>query len=162
DWLRNQHYRRLPSGRCLCRPHPQGREARRSSRSATDQVRAGHQSENCEGAWPNSAAVPTRPRRRGHRVKRREFIAALGSAAVSPVVARAQAVPVVGFLSSLSSSYIARMSPAVRQGLSETGYIEGQNVAVDYRSAEGQYDRLPGLVTDLVNRNVSVILAVGG
>ena len=54
------------------------------------------------------------------------------------------------------------MSPAVRQGLSETGYIEGQNVAVEYRLAEGQYDRLPSLVTDLVNRNVSVILAVGG
>ena len=54
------------------------------------------------------------------------------------------------------------MSPAVRQGLSETGYVEGQNVAVEYRLAEGQYDRLPSLVTDLVNRNVSVILAVGG
>ena len=95
-------------------------------------------------------------------MRRREFIAGLGGAAAWPVVARAQAVPVVGFLSSLSSDYIARMSPAVRQGLSETGYIEGQNVAVEYRLAEGQYDRLPSLVTDLVNRNVSVILAVGG
>ena len=95
-------------------------------------------------------------------MRRREFIAAFGGAAAWPLVARAQALPVVGFLSSLSSSYIARMSPAVRQGLSETGYIEGQNVAVEYRLAEGQYDRLPSLVTDLVNRNVAVILAVGG
>jgi putative ABC transport system substrate-binding protein len=95
-------------------------------------------------------------------VRRREFITVLGGALAWPLVARAQAVPVVGFLSSLSSSYIALMSPAVRQGLSETGYIEGNNVAIEYRLAEGQYDRLPGLVTDLVNRNVSVILAVGG
>jgi putative ABC transport system substrate-binding protein len=95
-------------------------------------------------------------------MRRREFIAGLSGTAAWPVIARAQAVPVVGFLSSLSSSYIARMSPAVRQGLSETGYIEGQNVAVEYRLADGQYDRLPSLVTDLVNRNVSVILAVGG
>ena len=95
-------------------------------------------------------------------MRRREFIAGLSGTAAWPVIARAQAVPVVGFLSSLSSDYIARMSPAVRQGLSETGYIKGQNVAVEYRLADGQYDRLPSLVTDLVNRNVSVILAVGG
>jgi len=94
-------------------------------------------------------------------MRRRAFIEGIAALAW-PLVARAQAVPVVGFLSSLSSSYIARMSPAVRQGLSETGYVEGQNVAVEYRLAEGQYDRLPSLVTDLVNRNVSVILAVGG
>ena len=73
-----------------------------------------------------------------HLMKRREFIAALGGAVAWPLVARAQAVPVVGFLSSLSSSYIARMSPAVRQGLSEAGYVEGQHVAVEYRLAEGQ------------------------
>ena len=71
-------------------------------------------------------------------------------------------MPVVGFLSSLSSSYIDRLAPAVRQGLSETGYIEGHNVTIEYRSAEGQYDRLPGLVADLVGRNVDVILTAGG
>jgi putative tryptophan/tyrosine transport system substrate-binding protein len=96
-------------------------------------------------------------------MRRREFIAALGGAAAWPLVARAQQpAPVVGFLSSLSSNYIARMSPAVRQGLGETGYVEGQNVAIEYRLAEGQYDRLPSLVTELVSRKVSVILAAGG
>ena len=96
-------------------------------------------------------------------MNRREFIAGLGGAVAWPTVARGQQpVSVIGFLSSLSSNYIARMSPAVREGLSETGYVEGQNVAVEYRSAEGQYDRLPGLVTDLVSRKVSVILAGGG
>ena len=71
-------------------------------------------------------------------MRRREFIAGLSGTAAWPVIARAQAVPVVGFLSSLSSSYIA--SPAVRRGLSETGYIEGQIVAIEYRLADGQYE----------------------
>jgi putative ABC transport system substrate-binding protein len=96
-------------------------------------------------------------------MKRRAFIAAIGGAAAWPMVARAQQpIPVVGFLSSLSSSYITRFAPAVRQGLSETGYIEGRNVTVEYRLADGQYDRLPGFVADLVGRRVAVILAAGG
>src|SRR3974390_1086272 len=98
-------------------------------------------------------------------MRRREFIKlAGGSAAAWPVAARAQqsAMPIVGFLAIQSSRYLASRMPSFRQGLKEAGYIEGQNVAVEYRLAEGQYDRLPSLVTDLVNRNVSVILAVGG
>ena len=71
-------------------------------------------------------------------------------------------MPVIGFLGSVSSSYIQRFAPAIRQGLNETGYIEGQNVVIEYRSAEGHYDRLPSLVADLVGRNVAVILATGG
>jgi putative ABC transport system substrate-binding protein len=96
-------------------------------------------------------------------MRRRAFIAGLGSAAACPVVSRAQqGMPVVGFLSSLSSSYIERLAPAVRKGLNESGYVEGQNVVIEYRSAEGQPDRLPGLVTELISGKVAVILAAGG
>jgi ABC-type uncharacterized transport system substrate-binding protein len=97
-------------------------------------------------------------------MRRREFIAVLGgSAAVWPLAARAQqpsALPVVGFLSSRSPDWNA--VTAFHQGLKETGHIDGQNVAVEYRWAEGHYDRLPELATEFVGRSVAVIAAVDG
>ncbi len=97
-------------------------------------------------------------------MRRRDFIAGLGSAAAWPAVARAQqpAVPVVGFLHSVSPAPFARMVAGFQLGLREAGYVEGQNVKVEYRWAEGQYDRLPALAADLVRRNVAVIAATGG
>ena len=73
-------------------------------------------------------------------MRRREFLAVLGAAAAWPLEGRTQqaAKPVVGFLASLSSAYVAHFTPAFRAGLSETGYIDGQNVLVEFRSAEGQ------------------------
>jgi putative tryptophan/tyrosine transport system substrate-binding protein len=97
-------------------------------------------------------------------IKRREFIAGLGSAAAWPLVARAQqpAVPVVGYLSARSSGSDEAMLVALRRGLNEVGYVEGRNVAIDYRFADGQYDRLPALTDDLTRRQVGVIVFVGG
>jgi putative tryptophan/tyrosine transport system substrate-binding protein len=95
-------------------------------------------------------------------VKRRALIAGLGSAAVWPLVARAQqpAMPVIGFLSTGSADDDSKIvTIPFLQGLKEAGYVEGQNVAVEYRYAENQLDRLPALAADLVRRRVSVIVA---
>ena len=98
-------------------------------------------------------------------MKRREFIALLGSSAAAwPLSARAQqtAMPMVGFVTGLSTNYVTGRKPAFRAGLREAGYVEGQNVVVEYHSVEGQSDRLSGVVTDLIERKVAVIVAVGG
>jgi putative tryptophan/tyrosine transport system substrate-binding protein len=98
-------------------------------------------------------------------VKRRAFITLLGAAAVTwPLAARAEqhTTPVVGFLSSRSADDSVRVVAAFREGLAEIGYIDGRNVTIEFRWAQGRFDRLPAVAAELVNRPVAVLAAVGG
>jgi putative ABC transport system substrate-binding protein len=97
-------------------------------------------------------------------MKRRAFITLLGGAAAWPLAARAQrpAVPVIGFLSTASAGPWTRFVEAFRAGLKEMGFVDRQNVAIEFRWAEGQYERLPPMAADLVRRNVVVLVSTGG
>src|SRR5580704_14621506 len=98
-------------------------------------------------------------------ISKRYFISALSATAITwPLAARAQqpAMPVIGFLNSLSASAVEHLVQAFRDGLSDAGYVEGRNVTIEYRWAEGQIDRLPALAAELVERQVVVIVTSGG
>jgi putative tryptophan/tyrosine transport system substrate-binding protein len=97
-------------------------------------------------------------------VNRRAFLALIGSAAAWPLAARAQqpAIPVIGFINPASPAELAHRVAALRNGLGEVGFVEGRNVTIEYRWAQGRYDQLPALASDLVQRGVAAIVATGG
>jgi putative tryptophan/tyrosine transport system substrate-binding protein len=97
-------------------------------------------------------------------MRRRDVLALLGAAAAGPLAVHAQqpAVPVIGFLYPSSWETETERLRAFREGLKESGQVEGETVAIEYRSADGQFDRLPGLAADLVRRQVAVLVVAGG
>src|SRR4029077_12354672 len=111
------------------------------------------------------AAIDLAACRRGDRMKRREFIAGLGSAAAMPLAAGPQQVPpllVVGVLNFVSIEAYADRIASFRQGLKDTGLVEGQGLLLEYRSADGHEERLPALAADLVRQKVAAIFTLGG
>src|SRR5204863_5887814 len=130
-----------------------------------DQIRVGHQRANRNDARHQRFAQPARPRRRGDRVRRREFITLLGSAAAWPLAARAQQpgkLPTIGFLGASTTSAWSHWSSAFVQRLRELGWIEGRTVAIEYRWAEGRGERYAEIAAEFVQLKVDVILTVGG
>ena len=96
-------------------------------------------------------------------MNRRDLLGLIGTAAISPMPSRAQKpMPLIGYMRGGSASFYAPILPAFHDGLRETGYVEGENVRIEYRWAEGDYDRLPGFAAEFVSRPVDVIAATGG
>src|SRR5205823_189598 len=116
---------------------------------------------SCVAARGARATTRPGPRRRGDRMKRREFIAFLGAAAAWPLAARAQQapIPVIGYFSSRSPDAEAPLRVPFLKALEESGFAAGRNVAIEYRFAEGQDERLPALAAELVGREVTMLVA---
>src|SRR6516162_2048644 len=137
-----------------------GRTRRHPGRAA-DQVRSRHQSHHRQGARADDPGIIPAASRRGDRMKRRAFITLLGGAAAAwPLAARAQqALPVIGYFSGRSPDAEAPIRVPFLKALEASGFTDGRNVAIEYRFAEGQDERLPALAAELVRRPVTMLVA---
>src|SRR5262245_51422307 len=157
-----RYFHSYAARRRLCRPHPQGREARGPPGADADEIRAGDQPQDRQGARPRDARQRARPRRRGDRMKRRAFILLLGGAAAAwPLAARAQQVgklPTIGFLGATTPAGGGQLLAAFVQRLRELGWVDGRNVAIEYRWAEGRVERYDEIAAEFVRLKVDVIL----
>ena len=155
--------RPVPARGRLRRSHPQGREAGRPAGAGADQVRAGDQPQDRQGARPRSAADAARPRRRGDRMMpRRQFISLLGGAAAAwPGSARAQgsSPPVIGFLRDAPTRGSEYLVAAFRRGLAEAGFADGNNVTVELGISEGKHELLMAKASEFASRPVALIMA---
>src|SRR5262249_39853478 len=165
--LRGRSPGQIPARRRIRQPHPQRRKTRRASGAGTDQVRAAHQSQDREGARPRRAGQAARARRRGDRMRRREFILALGgaAAAVWPLAARAQkaANPArIGFLpiGPPSDSYDLSLAEVFRNGLSDARLIEPRDVILDLVWVTNELEYAQAVI-ELISRGAKVLVPVG-
>src|SRR5215813_2715708 len=147
-----EHCRRGTTSGGLCGPHFGRRKARRSPGAVSDEIRVRHQPKDRQGTRPYHSAEPARRRRRGDRMRRREFIAGLGSAAGWPLVARAQQGDRVRRIGVLLASVESgnRNVSAFTQALAGLGWIDGRNVRVDLRAGGGDINRIRALAHELV------------
>src|SRR5262245_4474396 len=166
--LWNGSCRCISTGRHLRRKNSQGSQGRRSTRPSVGESSVCYQSQDRKNARPYLPASVVWSRRRGDRMRRRAFILALGGAAAAPslfrpLTARAQQapMPVIGFLRPSTPESVVHLLAPFRAGLKEIGFIEGQNVAIEYRWAYGQEDRLGEIAAELVRRQVAVIVTPG-
>src|SRR5262249_22161638 len=147
----------------LCGQDPERRQPRRTADRAARQIRSGRQPHDRKGARPRDTAIDPRAGDRGHRMRRRDLFANVVAAALVPTRARAQSarMPTIGYLSSNAPDNPPGEVAAFKEGLAGAGFNEGRNVAIDYRFAEGDYDKLPPFVAELIARRVDVIAASG-
>src|SRR5262249_12343414 len=127
--------------------------------AASHQSRADNQSQDRQGAWPDRSAAAARPRRRGDRVRRREFITLLGGTAAWPLAARAQKLPTIGLMVPSTPLIESQRVAAFLQRLRQLGWIENRNVAIEYRWAEGRNERFVEIATEFVQLKVDLIVA---
>src|SRR5262249_25132240 len=141
----------------------QRREARRFAGAAGDQIRVGAQYADCEGAQATNSSQAADARRRGDRVKRRKFITLLGGAAAAwPVTARAQQpANTIGFFGASTRSAESQWIAAFVQRLRELGWIDGRNIVIEYRWAEGRDERFAEIAAEFVRLKVGVIVTWG-
>src|SRR5262249_19513969 len=150
----------------LCRPHPQGREARRPARAGADQIRAGDQPEDRQDAPARNPCLSARPRRRGDRMRRRAFIALIGAAAASPLGVRAQQggpIRRVGIFTGATDAdpQFRKATAAFVERMQHLGWTEGRNLRLDYRWGRGDSDEIRKQATELAALAPDVILVSG-